>query len=85
MNANLENTASLRTNARRWMVGAAAVGLIGLGIVIGNTVDSLPSAVSTAQAATVETVAAPSFRELTVRVASVDDPAAAQDPLAVSY
>ena len=86
MNANLENTAPVLTTARRWLVGAAAFGLIGLGLAVGNGADNLPAAVSAAQARSVETaVAVPSYRVLTVRAASIDDPAAAQEPLAVSY
>ena len=87
MNATLENTAAtVRTSAPRWLVGIAAVGLIGLGLAIGHGTDNLPAAVSAAQAASAETaIAVPSYRVLTVRAASIDDPAAPQEPLAVSY
>ena len=85
MNATLENTSRL-TNAPRWLAAAIAVGVIGLGLAMGHGTDNLPAAVSAAQAASVETaVAVPSYRVLTVRAASIDDPVAPQDPLAVSY
>ena len=85
MNATLENTSRL-TNAPRWLAAAIAVGVIGLGLAIGHGTENLPAAVSAAQAASVETaVAVPSYRVLTVRAASIDDPVAPQDPLAVSY
>ena len=86
MNATFENTANVTTKAPRWLVGIAAVGLIGLGLAVGHGTDSLPDAVSAAQARSLETaVAVPSYRVLTVRAASIDDPAAPQEPLAVSY
>ncbi len=74
------------TITRRWLVAGVAVGLIGLGLALGHGTENLPEAVSTAQARSVETaVAVPSYRVLTVRAASIDDPAAPQEPLAVSY
>ena len=87
MNAKLENAAaSLRTNAPRWLLGAVAVGLIGLGAAVSPGMDDLPAAVSAAQARSAETaIAVPSYRVLTVRAASIDDPVAPQQPLAVSY
>ena len=84
--AKLEITPANLSNAGRWIVAAVAVGMIGLGFAVGNGVDNLPSAVGAAQAATLETaVATPSYQVLTVRAASIDDPVAPQDPLAVSY
>ena len=81
----MTTTTNLST-ARRWMIGAAAVGMFGLGLAVGNDVENLPSPVSAAQAASLETaVATPSYRDLTVRPASIDDPVAPQEPLAVSY
>ena len=85
MNAQLDNTSRL-TNAPRWLAAAIAVGVIGLGLAVGHSTDNLPAAVSAAQAASVETaLAVPSYRVLTVRSASIDEPVAPQDPLAVSY
>ena len=68
-----------------WL-GAVAVGLMGLGAAVGPGMDNLPAALSAAQARSAETaVAVPSYRVFTVRAASIDDPVAPQQPLAVSY
>ena len=82
---NFEITTANLSTTRRWMIGGIAAGLFGLGLAVSNPVENLPSPVSAAQAASLETAATPSYQVLTVRAASIDDPVAPQEPLAVSY